>query len=35
MGLDQPGVLTVGSPVPKEGRNTLLHNTLLVISSLE
>ena len=32
MGLDQSGVLTVGSLVPKEGRNTLPHNTLLVIS---
>ena len=31
MGLDQSGVLTVGSLVPKEGRHTLLHNTLLVI----
>ena len=31
MGLDQSGVLTVGTPVPKEGRHTLLHNTLLVI----
>ena len=32
MGLDQSGVLTVGSLVPKEGRHTLPHNTLLVIS---
>ena len=31
MGLDQSGVLTVGSLVPKEGRHTLPHNTLLVI----
>ena len=31
MGLDQPGVLTVGSLVAKEGRHTLPHNTLLVI----
>ena len=31
MGLDQSGVLTVGSHVPKEGRHTLPHNTLLVI----
>ena len=31
MGMDQSGVLTVGSLVPKEGRLTLLHNTLLVI----
>ena len=31
MGLDQSGVLTVGSLVPKEGRQTLPHNTLLVI----
>ena len=31
MGLDQSGVLTVGTLVPKEGRNTLLQNTLLVI----
>ena len=30
MGLDQPGVLTVGGLVPKEGRHTLLHCTLLV-----
>ena len=33
MGLDQSGVITVGSLVPKEGRHTLLHNTLLVIPS--
>ena len=32
MGLDQSGVLTVGSLVPKEGRHTLLHNSLLLIS---
>ena len=31
MGLDQSGVLSVGTLVPKEGRHTLLHNTLLVI----
>ena len=31
MGLDQSGVPTVGTLVPKEGRHTLLHNTLLVI----
>ena len=31
MGLDQSGVLTVGSLVPKEGRHTLPQNTLLVI----
>ena len=31
MGLDQSGVLTVGSLVPKEGSHTLSHNTLLVI----
>ena len=31
MGLDQSGVLTVGLLVPKEGRYTLPHNTLLVI----
>ena len=31
MGLDQSGVLTDGSLVPKEGRHTLSHNTLLVI----
>ena len=31
MGLDQSGVLTVGTLVPKEGRHTLLHNTLPVI----
>ena len=35
MGLDQSGVLNVGSLVPKEGRHTLLHNTLVVISPLE
>ena len=34
MGLDQSGVLTVGSLVPKEGRHTLLHNTLLAIPPL-
>ena len=31
MDLDQPGVLTVGLLVPKEGRQTLPQNTLLVI----
>ena len=31
MGLDQSGVLTVGTLVPKEGVHTLLHNTSLVI----
>ena len=31
MGLDQSGLLTVCSPVPKEGRHTLVYNTLLVI----
>ena len=31
MGLDQLGVLTVGTLVPKEGEHTLLHYTLLVI----
>ena len=31
MGLDQSELLTVGSLVPKEGRHTLPHNTLLVI----
>ena len=31
MGLDQSGVLTVGTLVPKEGGQTLLHNTLPVI----
>ena len=31
MGLDQSGVLTVGTLVPKEGGHTLLHSTLLVI----
>ena len=30
MGLDQSGVLTVGTLVPKEGGYTLLQNTLLV-----
>ena len=35
MGLDQSGVLTVGLLVPKEGRHTLLHVTLLLISPLE
>ena len=34
MGLDQSGVLTVGSLVSKEGRHTLPHNTLLVIPPL-
>ena len=31
MGLDQSGVLTVGTLVFKEGGHTPLHNTLLVI----
>ena len=31
MGLDQSGVLTLGTLVPEEGRHTLLQNTLLVI----
>ena len=31
MGLDQSGVLTAGTLVPKEGGHTLLHRTLLVI----
>ena len=31
MGLDQSGVLTAGTLVPKEGGHILLHNTLLVI----
>ena len=31
MGLDQSGVSTVGTLVPKEGVHTLLHKTLLVI----
>ena len=31
MGLDQSGVLTVGTLVSKEGGHILLHNTLLVI----
>ena len=31
MGLDQLGVLTVGTLVHKEGSHTLLHSTLLVI----
>ena len=31
MGLHQSEVLAVGSLVPKEGRHTLPHNTLLVI----
>ena len=35
MGLQQSGVLTVGSLVPKEGIPTLLHDNLLVISRLE
>ena len=35
MGLDQSGLLTVGSLVPKEGRHTLFHDTLLVISPLQ
>ena len=32
MGLDQLGVPTVGTLVPKVGDHTLLHSTLLVIS---
>ena len=31
MGLDQSGVLTVGTLVPKEGGHTLHHSNLLVI----
>ena len=31
MGLDQSGVLSVGTLVPKEGGHNLLDNTLLVI----
>ena len=31
MGLDQLGVLTVGTYVPKEGGHTFIHSTLLVI----
>ena len=31
MGLDQLRFLAVGTPVPKEGGHTLLHNTLLGI----
>ena len=31
MGMDQLGVLTVCTLVPKEGGHTLLHSTLLVI----
>ena len=31
MGLDQSGVLTVGTILPKEGGHTLFHTTLLVI----
>ena len=31
MGLDQFGVLTVGTLLPKEGGHTLLHSILLVI----
>ena len=31
MVLDQLGVLTVGTLVPKEGAHTLLHSTLLVL----
>ena len=30
MGLDQLGVLTLGTLVPKEGGQNLLHSTLLV-----
>ena len=32
MDLDQLGVLAVGTRVPKGGRHTLLHSTLLVIT---
>ena len=32
MGLNQLGVLTVGTLVPKDGERTLLHSNLLVIS---
>ena len=35
MDVDQSGVLTVGTLVPKEGVHTLTHNTLLVIPPLE
>ena len=31
MGLDQSGVLTFGTLVPKEDGHTLLHSTLFVI----
>ena len=31
MGLDQSGVLTLGTLVPKESGHTLLHSTLRVI----
>ena len=31
MGLDQLGVLTVGTLVPKEGGHTFLHSTFRVI----
>ena len=31
MGLDESGVLTVGTLVPKEGGHILLHSTLLVV----
>ena len=34
MGVDQSGVLTMGSLVPEEGRHTLPHNTLRVIPPL-
>ena len=34
MGLDQLGVLTVGTLVPKECGQTLLHSTLLVVLPL-
>ena len=35
MGLDQSGVLPLGTLVPKEGGHRLLHSTLLVIPHLE
>ena len=35
MDLDQSGVLTVGTLVPKGGRHNLFHNTLFVIPPLE
>ena len=33
--LDQLGVLTVGTLVPKQGGHTLLHSTLLLLPPLE